>query len=205
MGSCMSRKVQSKSIVICGLNGVGKTTLCRRIFSHAQTLPNTVSDPADPSPEGLPPVPAASDEEMAAVPTIGVDTIPITVGGKTFNILDMSGQQAFRVHWQRFQEKTSLIVYVVDASDLAKMDEASETLHKLILNQPALARVPLSIVGNKNDIAGALTSEQLVQRLFPNGIKVDGMKDREFNCLSTSAKTGEGVREVLDWFLQRAS
>jgi len=82
-----------------------------------------------------------------------------------------------------FQQKANLIVYVVDASDISKMEEASQTLQSLILSQSSLNHVPLLIVGNKNDIEGSLTSEQLMQRLFPDGIKVLGDRCLAFACL----------------------
>jgi GTPase SAR1 family protein len=75
---------------MAGLNGAGKTTLCRRIFTHSQNLPQT---PTDGVSEPVPPVPEATAEELDSVPTIGVDPIKIKLGGKVFDVLDMSGQK----------------------------------------------------------------------------------------------------------------
>ena len=44
------------------------------------------------------------------------------------------------------------------------MEEARENLHKL-LEWPSLDGIPLLILGNKNDIDGALTEEELIEEL----------------------------------------
>ena len=53
---------------------------------------------------------------------------------------------------------------MVDSVDLSVMDEAKENLHKL-LEWPSLDGIPLLILGNKNDVDGALTEEELIEEL----------------------------------------
>ena len=44
------------------------------------------------------------------------------------------------------------------------MDEAKKNLHQL-LEWPSLQGIPLLILGNKNDVDGALTEEELIEEL----------------------------------------
>ncbi len=55
-----------------------------------------------------------------------------------------------------------MIVYEVDAVDLLVMEEARKQLHELI-EWPSLDNIPLLILGNKSDIDGALTEEELIE------------------------------------------
>ena len=56
------------------------------------------------------------------------------------------------------------MLFVVDSIDLSVMEEARTNLHQL-LDWPSLEGIPLLILGNKNDIDGALTEEELIEEL----------------------------------------
>lgn len=53
---------------------------------------------------------------------------------------------------------------MVDAADHDKIDAAHTEL-KNLLEKPQLANIPLLILGNKNDLEGALTVDQLIDTL----------------------------------------
>jgi ADP-ribosylation factor-like protein 8 len=54
--------------------------------------------------------------------------------------------------------------FVVDAADHDKLEAAKSEL-KALLDRPQLVHIPLLILGNKNDLQGALTAEQLIDIL----------------------------------------
>lgn len=54
--------------------------------------------------------------------------------------------------------------FVVDAADHDKLEAAKSEL-KALLDRPQLVHIPLLILGNKNDLEGALTAEQLIDIL----------------------------------------
>jgi hypothetical protein len=58
----------------------------------------------------------------------------------------------------------SFIRYVVDAADQEKFETTKKELHDLISKAP-LARIPLLVVGNKNDLPEAVSQDQLIQIL----------------------------------------
>ena len=74
------------------------------------------------------------------------------------------------------------IVYVVDSADADAMDVARHELLDLI-QKPALAGIPLLVLGNKNDIEGAANVEELITKL-----QLKDIQGREVCCYSVSAK-----------------
>jgi ADP-ribosylation factor-like protein 8 len=73
-------------------------------------------------------------------------------------------------------------VYVVDSADGDAMDVARHELVELI-SKPALAGIPLLVLGNKNDIEGASNVEELITKL-----QLKDIQGREVCCYSVSAK-----------------
>eukprot|EP00955_Chlamydomonas_euryale_P067870 359953-Chlamydomonas_euryale.AAC.7 len=83
-------------------------------------------------------------------------------------------QPRFRSLWERYCRGVQAIVFVVDSADMDAMEAARAELHSL-LEKPSLRGTPLLLLGNKNDLPGALTSQQLITRL---DLKVRGWGGR---------------------------
>ena len=66
--------------------------------------------------------------------------------------------------WERYCRGVQAIVYVVDAADHDGLDSGRQELHEL-LQKPSLAHTPLLVLGNKNDLPGALSTTELIERL----------------------------------------
>lgn len=60
--------------------------------------------------------------------------------------------------------------FVVDSSDVGKMDMAKNELRSL-LEKPMLAGIPVLVLGNKNDLPSALTAEQLIDKLYDPAVR----------------------------------
>lgn len=56
----------------------------------------------------------------------------------------------------------NVIRFVLDAADHDKLDAARTELRNL-LDKPQLASIPVLVLGNKNDLPGALTVEQIIE------------------------------------------
>ena len=52
--------------------------------------------------------------------------------------------------------------FVIDAADHDKLDAARTELRNL-LDKPQLASIPVLVLGNKNDLPGALTVDQIIE------------------------------------------
>ena len=73
-------------------------------------------------------------------------------------------QPRFRSMWERYCRGVQAIVYVVDAADHDNLDSARLELAEL-LSKPSLQGIPLLVLGNKNDLPGALSTTDLIDRL----------------------------------------
>ena len=66
--------------------------------------------------------------------------------------------------WERYCRGVQAIVYVVDSADHDSLDSGRQELHEL-LQKPSLASTPLLVLGNKNDLPGALSINEIIERL----------------------------------------
>ena len=66
--------------------------------------------------------------------------------------------------WERYCRGVQAIVFVIDAADADSLEQARNELQSL-LQKPSLQGIPLLVLGNKNDIAGALSTGELIDRL----------------------------------------
>lgn len=73
-------------------------------------------------------------------------------------------QPRFRSMWERYCRGVQAVVYVVDSADHDALENARAELHEL-LSKPSLASIPLLVLGNKNDLPGALSTTDLIDRL----------------------------------------
>lgn len=73
-------------------------------------------------------------------------------------------QPRFRSMWERYCRGVQAIVYVVDSADHDSLDSGRQELHEL-LQKPSLAKTPLLVLGNKNDLPGALSTTEIIERL----------------------------------------
>jgi ADP-ribosylation factor-like protein 8 len=79
----------------------------------------------------------------------------------------------------------------VDSADGDAMDVARHELVELI-SKPALAGIPLLVLGNKNDIEGASNVEELITKL-----QLKDIQGREVCCYSVSAKNQVSMSAAL--------
>lgn len=100
---CLFKKPKV-NILIIGLDHAGKTTLLERIKSQFGHLP---SIPAEKIP-----------------PTIGMNLAKIYYRGTQVVMWDLGGQIKMRNIWERYYDSAHAIVFVVDSSDIGRLEEA---------------------------------------------------------------------------------
>ena len=81
----------------------------------------------------------------------------------------------------------------MDSVDISNMETARKELHSL-LTFKTLAGIPLLILGNKNDLEGALTEEELIEEL-----NLRAIHGRNIACFSISAKDMISIDITFKW------
>lgn len=66
--------------------------------------------------------------------------------------------------WERYCRGVSAILFIVDSADPACVEASKAELHAL-LDRPQLAGIPLLVLGNKNDLPGAMKVGELIEKL----------------------------------------
>ncbi|PQE26602.1 ADP-ribosylation factor 6 protein [Rutstroemia sp. NJR-2017a BBW] len=86
---------------------------------------------------------------------------------------------------------TQGLIFVVDSSDKARIQEAQQELHRII-NDREMQDALLLVFANKKDIAGCLTPTEVTTEL-----KLNELKGRTWFVVPSCATTGEGLMEGL--------
>ncbi|KAI5082993.1 hypothetical protein GOP47_0002736 [Adiantum capillus-veneris] len=167
------RKVKKKEkemrILMVGLDNAGKTTIVKRI----------------------------NGEDTSGIsPTLGFNIKTMQYKSFRLNIWDVGGQKTLRSYWRNYYEQTDGLVWVVDSSDLRRLDDCRAELHNL-LKEERLSGASLLVLANKQDIRGALKPAEIAKVL-----NLEAMDNsRHWQIVGCSAVTGEGLLFGFDWLV----
>ena len=163
---------QEMELTLVGLQNSGKTTLVNVVAT------------------------GGFSEDMS--PTVGFNMRQVTKGKVTIKLWDLGGQPRFRSMWERYCRGVSAIVYVVDSADAENIAVSKTELHDLI-SKPALEKIPLLVLGNKNDLPESLGVDELIEKL-----NLKALVDREVCCYSISAKNSVNIDITIDWLIKHS-
>jgi GTP-binding protein SAR1 len=95
------------------------------------------------------------------------------MGGVTFRAWDLGGHESVRHMWERFYGQCSAVVFMVDAADPERLEEARDELEELLEAEGSMD-IPIAILANKSDLAYAMTPEDVAR-----GLGVEGHVDEQ--------------------------
>jgi len=156
-------------ILVLGLDNAGKTTLLYRL---------------------------KIGEVVTTIPTIGFNVESVTYKNLNFNVWDLGGQTSIRPYWRCYYPNTQAIIFVVDSTDIDRLQTAAEELLTM-LNEDELREVSLLVFANKQDQPGAKGTVEISQAL-----QLGDLRDRNWTIKPCSAIDGSGVNEGMDWLVQ---
>ena len=112
--------------------------------------------------------------------------------GGTFLMWDVGGQDKTRPLWRSYTRCTDAIIFVVDSSDLERLEEAKLELLKI---SKVMERhlVPILVLANKQDLPKALKLDKLEKSL---GMSELG-RSVSWAVKPCCGVTGEGLDEAL--------
>ncbi|XP_039825923.1 ADP-ribosylation factor-like protein 2 isoform X2 [Panicum virgatum] len=101
----IKRKEKEMRILMVGLDNSGKTTIVLKI----------------------------NGEDTSVIsPTLGFNIKTIKYHKYSLNIWDVGGQKTIRSYWRNYFEQTDGLVWVVDSSDVRRLDDCRAELHNLL-------------------------------------------------------------------------
>ena len=108
-------------------------------------------------------------QSVKTIPTVGFNVETIPYKNIKFNVWDVGGQDKIRPLWRHYYTGTQGLIYVVDSRDRTRMAEAREELHR-ILSDREMRNCVLLVFANKQDLAGAMSPQELTDPCRGNGI-----------------------------------
>ncbi len=67
-----------------------------------------------------------------------------------------------------------------------------------LLDEEKLSHVPILILANKQDLLNALSPAEITAEL-----NLNELRDRTWQILPCSARTGEGLQEGMEWLVEQ--
>ncbi len=133
------------------------------------------------------------------LPTTGLDTEMLEIQGTLFQLFDLGGQERFReMFWEEYVKLSQGIVFMIDASDLEKLDVSVEWLWKCLEWNP---EAPLMILANKADLTH-MELPKLIDKVKLRNLPHQS-PTRSFQIFEISVKTGLNIYRALNWFSQK--
>eukprot|EP00004_Rigifila_ramosa_P008944 TRINITY_DN2040_c0_g1_i2.p2 TRINITY_DN2040_c0_g1~~TRINITY_DN2040_c0_g1_i2.p2 ORF type:complete len:229 (+),score=49.67 TRINITY_DN2040_c0_g1_i2:52-687(+) len=163
-------------------------------------------------------------EVVETMPTIGFNVETIKYRSLTCTVWDVGGQHKIRPLWRsamccavcccavlwclcaaapragwgrHYFTGSQGVIYVVDSADRDRLGEARDELAGM-LGDEELRGVPVLVLANKQDLPGAATTSEVVDKL---GLRE--LRAREWYVQGACAKRNEGIFEGLDWLAQQ--
>ncbi|KFQ76671.1 ADP-ribosylation factor-like 11, partial [Phoenicopterus ruber ruber] len=167
MGKLISKGQRKRDarVVMLGLDFAGKSTLLYKL---------------------------KSGRAVETCPTVGFNVESLKTPCRvSFTLWDVGGQGSLRASWPDYLEDTNILVFVLDSTDTARLPEAAAALEEA-LSHPRMAGVPVLLLANKQEVPGALTPDELGERL-----RRGRLAGRRWVLRGCSAHTGQGLQEAL--------
>ncbi|KAK8056497.1 hypothetical protein PG993_001724 [Apiospora rasikravindrae] len=135
-------------------------------------------------------------EVVTTIPTIGFNVESVTYKNLNFNVWDLGGQTSIRPYWRCYYANTAAVIFVVDSTDIERLQTASEELAAM-LNEDELKDAALLVFANKQDQPGAKGAGEISEAL-----RLGELRDRNWSIMACSAVDGSGVHEGMDWLVE---
>lgn len=137
-----------------------------------------------------------NDRVTQTKPTIHPHSEELKMGNLKLNTYDLGGHETARKIWKDYFPAVHAILFLVDSVDVKRFPEAKDELEK-ILSTPELVNIPIAILGNKIDMNGSVSVEELKEGLNYDEIVAKETRPMEIFMVSVTKKIG--YSKALEW------
>ena len=132
--------------------------------------------------------------KIKTLPIIGFYVVE-TLDYKDWNFIsfDVGGADKIGLLLKPYYQNTEGLIFVVDSNDRDRIEDAAEELKKMLAREE-LKDCCVLVMANKQDLNGALAPGEVNDKLG-----MGELKGRTWLVQGTSATTGQGLKEGLDW------
>merc|ERR1712232_1188529 len=136
-------------------------------------------------------------EDVQTTPTLAFNVETIDYKNLRMTVWDMGGEERLRRNlWQQFYLGTQGVIFVMDSSEHARIEEACEELQQM-LRAEELRHAAVLVYANKQDLQHAMSASELTQKLRKDCS--ESFARRQWLVQPACATTGDGVLEGLEW------
>ncbi|KAG9401838.1 hypothetical protein AC1031_007545 [Aphanomyces cochlioides] len=160
---------KQRRIIMLGLDAAGKTTILYKLKLN---------------------------ETVHTLPTIGYNVETFKYKNIQFTAWDMGGQDKLRPLWRHYHEHADAVIFVVDSTDVQRIHEAAEELHRM-LSEDDLRDTKLLLYVNKMDLPNAMSPLELVEKM-----NLTNLTQVQWFIQACSAVNNAGLFEGMEWLRQ---
>ncbi|XP_042663481.1 ADP-ribosylation factor-like protein 13A isoform X2 [Tyto alba] len=168
--------IRKVTILVVGLDNAGKTSV---IMDIERALAGEVLPVAQPGQTRL-----------------RVDRFEVT-------LVDLPGGQRSRSAWRSHYSGAHGLLFVLDSSDLARIEEARKVLSR-VLSHPDVSGKPILLLANKQDVAAALLPCELIERLSLERLVNANRSPCRIEPCAAKRGTPRATLQGLRWLLRTA-
>jgi len=138
-------------------------------------------------------------------PTVGYEPHEMKYDHRDITLYDLGGGARVRDIWKHYVAESYGFVYVIDASNRHRLNEARLTLNAFIENEK-VHRKPILILANKQDQASAMDESELVQHFnLEEIVNRYHVPCRVELCIANSGvgkKMDQSLKTGFDWLVK---